>query len=705
MKRYAIPALVFVFPLVYYFRFVFPNSGLLILQNDFGYLYFVYKAYLLDSWAHGHFPYWSPAEACGYGFFGNPFTAVFYPPNLLLLLVRLVTGGYSTWFHQIYTVLGVSTFALGLYAWLHRSFAQPAAAAFAAIAVSTCWMVSEFLRFPNAIHALAWLPWALSALHALHHQRKLRYVFWGVAAIFCQATAGYPYFVVYSLLFYAAYALYLHWSSAWLEWKWRAGHQLATIAIPMLVTLPYTNAVSHLMAATTDRNGGDFTYATEYAYGPLDFIGSLVFPPVVTVEGCFYAGSLAVFLMALYFWRGPDAREKTAVLLGFMAFLSLMFGFRSFLFAPVWSFTPVINQMRVFGRMATMLLPLLAIVLHQGYSVLARQLDLKASERDLVRVVWAAFGVILLVQAYLYVMREPLNAEYARLTVPTLPAKSREIDFLMYTLMTLGLVLAMLRIEWSSLRFGAALSCGALVWIVTQDTGTEGRFLWAQPVQQSFAQLGAPDKGSVAYRVFAARKVEGNFFRLIHDYFELDRIAGSGELTWRGLTRGLIPNWNYQRYADFLHKWGSDSATLDRLLGPKKLFFHTELARSPKSFLTNVRAAGDAADAAVIKEFDGSELLVEITNREPGYLGWIDNWDDGWTAQVDAAPARIELLLGTFKSVRLAKPGKHLVRFRYRPVISPLAYVGLATGIGGLVFLPLWARRRRKPATNVAEAA
>jgi hypothetical protein len=701
MRRYAIPALVFAFPLFYYFRFVFPNSGLLILQNDFGYLYFVYKAYLLDSWAHGHFPYWSPAEAAGYGFFGNPFTAVFYPPNLLLLLVRLLTGGYSTWLHQIYTVLGVSVFALGLYRWLHRSFKEPAAAAFAAIAVSTCWMVSEFLRFPNAIHALAWLPWALSALHAVHHERKLRYVFWGVAAIVCQATAGYPYFFVYSLLFYAGYALYLHWSTDWVDWKWRAGHQLATVAIPILLTLPYTNAVSHLMAATTDRNGGDFTYATEYTYGPLDLIGSLVFPPVATVEGCFYAGSLAVFLMVLYFWRGSNAREKVAVLLGFIGFLSLMFGFRSFLFAPIWSFTPVINQMRVFGRMATMLLPLLAIGLHQGYTVLARQLAQPAKERELSpRLVWRVFGAILLVQAYLYVVREPLNGEYARLTVPTLPGKSREIDFLMYTLMSLGLVLAMLRIEWASLRFGSALSCAALVWVVTLDTGTEGRFLWAQPIEQSYSALGAPAHGNVAYRVYSAGKVEGNFHRLIHEYFELDRIANSGELTWRGLTRGLIPNWDYQSYASFLHKWGSDATTVDRLIGKQKLFFHTELSSAPKAFLANARRA-DAA-APVIKQFDGSELLVEITTREPGYLAWIDNWDDGWRAQVDGASAPIEKLLGTFKTVRLARPGKYVVRFRYRPVISPVAYVGLLLGLSGLVFLPLWARRQRRKAAAQA---
>lgn len=705
MRRYALPGLVFLFPLIYYFRYVFPNSGLLILQNDFGYLYFVYKAHLLDLWAHGHFPYWSPAEAGGYGFFGNPFTAVLYPPNLLLLVVRLVTGRYSTWFHQIFTILGVSWFALGLFFWLRRVFGRPNAAAFAAMAISTCWMVSEFLRFPNAVHALAWLPWVLCSLHALHHEQKLKHFHYGVLALVCQATAGYPYFVVYSYGFYALYIAYLNWVEPGPLLKARLAKEVLFVAVPMMLTLPYTSAVSRLMAVTTDRNGGDFNYAIEYTYGPLDFVGSLLFPPVVTVEGCFYMGSLAVFLLALFFWRGTQARDKVLVLLGIMGFASLMFNFRSFLFSPIWSFTPVINQMRVFGRMATMLLPLLAIGIHQGFDLLAEQLARPPQERDLpLRPVWGIFGVILLIQGYLYVMREPLNAEYARLTVPTLPAGSREIDFLMYTLITGAVVLCALLVDWGKLRGGPGLALVALLWVMTQDTGTQGRYLWAQPVRQSYAALGAPSSGSVFYKVWAAGKVEGDFYRLIRDYFELDRTINSGELTWQGLTRGLMPNWNYQSYTDFLRKHAGDASTMNHLLGKQKLFFHTKLTSDPKAFLADARGAADAAEKPQVTYFDGSELELAIQVNHPGYLAWIDNWDAGWSARVDGAPVKVEQLLGTFKSVKLDKPGKHTVRYRYRPVISVLAYLVCLLGLASWAALTWYARRRPAPSAAAAAA-
>lgn len=704
MRRYAIPGLVFLFPLIYYFRFVFLNSGLLILQNDFGYLYFIHKAYLLDMWAHGHFPLWEPAEACGYGFFGNPFVGALYPPNLLLLAVRLIAGNYNTWFHQIFTVLGVSWFALGLYRWLMRVYQQPAAAAFAAMVVSTCWMVGEFLRFPNAIHVLAWLPWALAALHGAHHERKLRHVYFGAFAVFCQTTAGYPYFAVYSLLFYAGYLAYLFWTTGLTDWRPRVILHGATLLIPLLVTMPYTSAISQQMAATTDRGGGNFAYAVEYVYGPLDLVGSLIFPPVVTVEGNFYSGILAVFLVILYFWRGEDAREKLALLLCAMGFLSLMFGYRSFLFAPIWSFTPVLNQLRVFGRMATMLLPVMAVCVHQGYALLWQELRKLPSERALtVRIATAIFGVLLLVQAYLYVNRAPLNGEYAGLTVVSLPAGSREIDFLMYTLISLGVVLVLLHVDWAKLRHGAVLSFVCLLWVVAQDTGTQGRYLWAAPVHQHLKTVGVPSEGGLVSRVWAASKTESNFYRLIRDYFELDRNPNSGELTWRGLTRGIIPNWYYERYVRFLGKWGSDGARLEQMLGARKLFFHTTLPNSPKEFLADSRAADASASTPIIKYFNGSELVLEVTTQAPGYLAWMDNWERGWSAELDGQRVPVLELLETFKTVRLATPGKHVLRFRYLPPISPLAFVGLALGLGAAGSLPVWQRRRRKLAPPAAE--
>jgi hypothetical protein len=66
--------------------------------------------------------------------------------------------------------------------------------------------------------------------------------------------------------------------------------------------------------------------------------------------------------------------------------------------------------------------------------------------------------------------------------------------------------------------------------------------------------------------------------------------------------------------------------------------------------------------------YTGDELQWDIQTPTAGYLNFIDNWDPDWKVSVDGEPAEIELLFGTFKSVRLA-PGQHGVRFYYKPRI------------------------------------
>jgi hypothetical protein len=706
-KRRVLAALVFAFPLVYHFRFVWPSSGMLVLTNDFNHLYFVYKGYLLDLLAHGHLPLWSPAEAGGYAFFGNPFTAVLYPPNLVLLLVRLIVGNYNFWFHQIFTVLGVSLFALGLYRWLVQLFDRPGAALFAAITLSTSWSIGLFMRFPNAIHAIAWVPWVLAAIHAAHHSTRLRPLYLGVFALFCQLTAGYPYFIVYSFFLYAGYVAYLHLGTPGRQWRARALRQAFLLVTPVLLALPYTQAVSRLMSATTDRSGGDFAYATEHQFGPLDLLGSLVFPPVVTIEGCFYVGTLSVFLVILYLWRGRDLREKVAVVVAAMGFFALILGFRSYVFAPVWTFLPVVNQMRVFPRMTIILLPILGLAVHQGYGLLSAQLEPRSGEGQLSpRAAAIAFGVIFAVifavQAYLYAVRESLPEEYRLWQASSLPVGSRDIDFLMYTVITAGLVLFVVNIDWARLRHGPAIALCILLAVVTQDTGTQGRFLWSEPLAATLRAYGVDTTpAGLAGRAWALARRTADFHRLVRDYFTLDRRADTGALTADGPSRGLITNFDYASYTRFHKQWAQRPDLMNRLLGKQKLFFHTRPAPDdPAGFLQDVDASRSAAGEPAIRFFDGSDLRLEIATSRPGYLAWTDNWDPGWSAEVDGARTPVLRLLGTFKTVPLERPGPHRVRLVYRPVISPAAYAAMGLGVLGLILPPVFLGRLRRGAAS-----
>jgi hypothetical protein len=267
----------------------------------------------------------------------------------------------------------------------------------------------------------------------------------------------------------------------------------------------------------------------------------------------------------------------------------------------------------------------------------------------------------------------------------------------MHTLLGLAVVLVLLHVDWSRLRTRRAVAFAALLWVVTLDTGTQGRYLWAGSADQCLRAAGVPQDANMARWVIAAGRREGHFNPLVRDYFELERGPGTG-LTPSGLTRGVVPNWDYASYASFVAQWAGDADSLAALLGKRKLFFHERLAADPKALLADIHAMDDGKTSLSVTRFDGNELQLAAMTSRPGHLAWIDNWDEGWTATVDGAPANVERLLGTFKTVAIPTAGKHAVVFRYRPLVGRAAYAGAGLGLVLLLLplvVPLRALRRR----------
>jgi len=130
---------------------------------------------------------------------------------------------------------------------------------------------------------------------------------------------------------------------------------------------------------------------------------------------------------------------------------------------------------------------------------------------------------------------------------------------------------------------------------------------------------------------------------------------------------GVVEDWYYKSYVEFLKKYASDSINANKLLGvnnPKKLFFSSEINHADlKSFFLDTDTS-----SAVIKvvNYNGNSLEVTVLNNTDGYLSFIENWDDKWRALVNEEPKSITKLFGTFKSVFIPK-GKSIVRFVFKP--------------------------------------
>ncbi|MHC4639397.1 MAG: hypothetical protein ACYTBV_18125, partial [Planctomycetota bacterium] len=132
---------------------------------------------------------------------------------------------------------------------------------------------------------------------------------------------------------------------------------------------------------------------------------------------------------------------------------------------------------------------------------------------------------------------------------------------------------------------------------------------------------------------------------------------------------GILEKWYFSRYVKLLEKTEDELQARRILLGVQdgtKVFFSKSIEHpTVQSFLrdaTHYRPPGH------LLSYTGEELVWKIEAPIEGHLSFIDNWAPGWKVSVDDKPAKMNLLFGTFKSVRLT-PGQHQVRFYYEPRI------------------------------------
>jgi hypothetical protein len=213
-------------------------------------------------------------------------------------------------------------------------------------------------------------------------------------------------------------------------------------------------------------------------------------------------------------------------------------------------------------------------------------------------------------------------------------------------------VLAVLLIGVPRLPSGSPLRAGALVTVVALaalDLWVVGPWTWAFAVWP------------------ASPRREFNIAQQNLDSFHVPRVNQQGLVLEGPFTVGPMDNWYFQRYNDFLRKGEREPAAKELLLGMvdgRKLRFSQAIDHaSIQAFLDDAR---QFVGVERVVAYDGDELSVEVQAPADGYLSFIDNWDPDWEASVNGSPVSIELLFGTFKSVRLPA-GKHLVVFRYRP--------------------------------------
>jgi hypothetical protein len=688
LLKFLLPAAVFLWPFLYLFRHVLTINGqYAAIGNDFILLYYKYKVYLLASLAEFHFPLWSPAEGTGYPFYTNPFTQAFYPFNLLLVVWYKITGGYNPLDYQVFTVLGISIFALGLFMWLRLINSNIRAVIFTALIMSVSFKVTEMIRFPNAVHTAAWYPWILYALTRILFSKSLKdAAFGGVLLTFfllCLFTGGYPYYVYYGLFLFPPYLLVFLLKPLChrllgpvpIHFKRALSTMILASGAALVICAPYFIGIKRLMAETIDRAGKDFNYSTAHIFNFEDTLGSLVYPPAASVEGWYFFSIAGLLLILLYMFtrntinnegKGketlqPPRLSNIWVKLFFFTWICIIsyisYGRYSYLFKLLWKFMPGFSSLRVWGRLNIILVPILAWLLSIAYASFESTLSSKETaspkkrlkESAPIIVLTTVYAIILIIQLYFY-----RNNIHDRLWAIYFEHVSEHTTkFLVYgaaafIVIFLTLILSK-RFNFKSNR-ALTVVLAVLVSVATIEVRHVGARVWTYQRQPEKRRIGL-DVAKINQASFRMPRIERN-----------DSISLTANFSV-----GVLPNWYFSRYNKFLKETEDDLETRRTLLGVldgRKIFFSKSIEHSSvQAFLLD---AASCQNTGQLLLYTGDELIWEIEAPGEGYLSFIDNWDQGWKVFVDDKETEMELLFGTFKSVRLTE-GHHKVRFSYQP--------------------------------------
>ncbi len=666
------PVVAFAWPILFFGDRVIPFRGTMAATgNDFIQLYWAYKAYLLDYLTRFSIPLWSPSEAAGYPFYANPFTQTYYPLNLPLAVFYALAGGYSPHDHQIYTAIGNALFALGMYLWLRSLGNGAPAALFAACVVSTSFRFADMLRFPNAVHTALWYPWVLLSFNRIlgaPTRRELgRWLCFLCAFLLAFLTAGYPYYVYYSIFLFPPYLVLA--ASGGLggvpsATRRRLGLITAVAALALALCFPYLAKVKQTLDATVGRDVAvDHPW---YQFDVIDAVNSLVFPIGASPTGSYYFGAAGLMLLVLYLasiagGKARDERRLCAVLITWSLFVSCVsLGKNSIAFGLLESVLPGFSRLRVWGRVSIVLLPLLAWLLARAFEHFAGLLAPPAADDDRRRRATSALLGALLVMCV--VQGAQVFVGYVNLYYVVYLPELR--GFAAWSMLGTGLAFLALRslMVVARRRAGAGTSVATTVAVLLAvsalDVWPMGARMWTKR---------APLPGRTRFDVTAIVRRSPAVPRRM-SYSTLSLLDPSRpELGFSpAFSVGLLPDWYFRRYFDLVVR-SPEREGLKYLLGGldgQRLFPSLRIDHERiRPFLEDsLSFAGNST----IVDYTGDRMEAQVQMPAAGFVTFVDNWDPDWRALVDGKPAPLATVFGTFKAVAVPAGG-HRVVFQYVP--------------------------------------
>ena len=688
--------ILFFWPFLFYFPL---TTEFIAMGNDFDLIYYAYKKYIFEFWQDGQIPFWSPSEGAGFTLIYNPFAQFFYIPSWILFLICDLKNSFSLYDYLIYTILGISIYSIGQYQWLKSFKISSNKIKFATtLLVPSILIISNFLRFPNAIHTFCWLPYLLLGINYSFINKKyfksFLLIFFSTLLIL---TAGYPYFIFYIFIFSVIYFLFITilYKKKFINIFYVFLKNLLPSSIALILSFPWLYGVLKTLSFAQNRNLKNFEYATGHDFNFVDVLGSWLYPVISNTEGRYYFGIGVTFLVIKFFLDLKirifkiNKTEKIIIYFALISFLIISFfsiTSQTIFFEYIWYKIEFIQNIRTWPRINILMVPVISILLVISLTYFIETFYSKFSEK---KYHILSSNIILLiflsVQLFFYYTNGFDEYWFTWHEKRFLFAKENlpfPINFfVMFSdgrINILSTIILILLINFSffnkiflNLINKKLYILFILVLTVSFEQFLNSNLQWSLKVWKT---------NNTEKNFDAVKNLTKNFYsprikKIVHgnNYFRDDAFTINNFLDWGNRFHNRI-FWNYfDKYGVVKKKLTKqETLYLYTFFGlnkhNKKIFFTADIkVKDPIEFVKKSEIFEEANNTTYeVKEFNNNYIIIDFYSNANGWLSYIDNLDPFWHANLNGIEVDISKLMNSYKSIYFKK-GKNTIKFNYEP--------------------------------------
>ncbi|HSV94394.1 MAG TPA: YfhO family protein [Spirochaetia bacterium] len=301
--------------------------------------FYIWKSLISEGWRHVQIPLWNPYSYSGYPMLANFHSGVFYPLNLIYMLLGDIRG----WsFLVIFPSLAS---AVTMYLFLKQIKVNKIGAVIGSIIYAYSGFAISWAQFITAAQAMVWMPLVLSVLEKYFESKRVWLLYWLPFIFFLLITSGHFQIMVYVSILTVVYFV----------WKWLEKKDFKLIWGTVIPGVLSVGLVAFQLLPTFELTGFGLRTSENAISGhnfgllPIKYLTTLIAPDYFGNpatgnffgffnyhETIFYCGVLAIFCLVLSLFLLKS--NKYVRFFGIAAVIAVLFGFDTPLGRAVYTF-------------------------------------------------------------------------------------------------------------------------------------------------------------------------------------------------------------------------------------------------------------------------------------------------------------------------------------------------------------------------------